>query len=286
MLDGDQGYSFLDPARDGSTVLVSVANAFMYRFASYAGSFAPTRIESFKEGAIRDVTAEPRFRDYLRSELRSMERGRADALRSEPNGYWAAWAAQKALAGELDDRAWKVIARSHDRTSQDGLSECSVDERVWVTDPSTRVRDCPQGYATRTTFPEALAQFLVKLKYITPEQSAGLGFDLAIAASRREALTARYAERAAQTWFLIDQAGVCVEARQPASPADLVIASRARGLDASVSVIEADEAGKPSVARVSLPQGSGVGTRATFYRGPTKCEAYRLRQQRELEGLR
>lgn len=286
LLDGDQGHAFLDPARDGSTVLVSVANAFLYRFASYAGSFAPTRIESFRDGAILDVTAEPRFRSFLRSELRSMEQGRADALRSEPNGYWAAWAAQKALVGELDDRAWRTMAASHDRTSQDGLLECSVNERVWTADPSTRVRGCPQGYTVRTAFPEALAKFLVEFGYLTPAQSIAWGFDPAVAASRREALTVRFAERAAQTWFLIDRAGVCVEARQPASPADLVMASRARGVDASVAVIEADEVGKPAVARVSMTQGAGVDTKTTFYRGSARCEAYRLRQQRELDGLR
>ncbi len=68
-LDGDGGYSLEDIDGDGAHELVSVDNSFLYRFASYAGSHAPTRIERLVGDRIVDVTRDPRFQAYLRQDL-------------------------------------------------------------------------------------------------------------------------------------------------------------------------------------------------------------------------
>ena len=113
-----------------------------------------------------------------------------------------------------------------------------------------------------------------------------VGFDLAAIAARRAADTARYVDRMNRTWFVIDAKGACVEPRPPASPADLVMAVRAQGLQAKIDVVEEDGTGTPLVASVARQQGSGVAATVTFYRGPGKCGDYRAKQQRELERLR
>ena len=110
-LDGDVGYAYLDPARDGSTLLVSAVGEFNYRFASYAGSYDTDRIQAFTDGKLVDVTRESRFLPFLRSELRRMEASWRANQGGERNGYLAAWVAQKLLVGEFDD-AWRTMLRS------------------------------------------------------------------------------------------------------------------------------------------------------------------------------
>ena len=147
-LDGDIGYAYLDPARDGSTLLVSAAGEFNYRFASYAGSYAPDRIQALVDGKLVDVTGQPRFQPFLRTELSRMKTSWRTNPGGERNGYLAAWVAQKALVGEFDD-AWRAMLGLYDRTSPNGLSACSLDEAALRTIQARPVPMCPDGYAER-----------------------------------------------------------------------------------------------------------------------------------------
>lgn len=283
-LDGDVGYAYLDPARDGSTLLVSAAEEFNYRFASHAGSYAPNRIQALVDGKLGDVTRKPRFLPFLRAELRRMEASWRTNPGGERNGYLAAWVAQKALVGEFDD-AWRSMLGLYDRTNADGLSACSVDEAALKAIQALPVPTCPDGYAERLSFPLALAFFLNEQGYVTQAQATSVGFDLAAIGARRAADTARYVDRMNRTWFVIDAKGACVEPRTPASPAELVMAVRAQGLQAKVDIVEEDGTGTPLVASVTRQQSSGITATVTFYRGPAKCGEYRTAQRRELKRL-
>ena len=284
-LDGDVGYAYLDPARDGSTLLVSAVGEFNYRFASYAGSYDTDRIQAFTDGKLVDVTRESRFLPFLRSELRRMEASWRANQGGERNGYLAAWVAQKLLVGEFDD-AWRTMLGLYDRTSADGLTGCSLDEDALRKIQAQPIAACPNGYAEQRSFPLALATFLNERGYVTQAQATSVGFDLMAIETRRAADTARYVERINRTWFVIDAKGACVEPRPSASPADLVMAVRAQGLQAKIDVVEEDGTGTPLVASVTRRQGDGVASTMTFYRGPGKCADYRTRQQRELERLK
>jgi hypothetical protein len=174
---------------------------------------------------------------------------------------------------------------AYDQKSTDGRSLCAVDERVW-TKNSYGSRDCPDGEERLVAFPEALALHLVKLGYITPEQSAALGYDPAKVDAERKAATTRYEEKMNTGWLVITRAGKCALARAPRSPADLIASDRANGTEDDVNVLEADSETKPLVVRVGKPQGNGLQSTITFYRGSAKCAELQQKQQKELERLK
>jgi hypothetical protein len=164
MLDGDAPYRFIDLNGDGNSELVSVDNSFLYAFACYACSYAPTRISTLTGLDLRDTTRDPRYQDFLRAELRDMEKFARAQHDMPPNGYLAGWVAQKALVGELD-AAWRTMLASYDRTSDDGLIQCRTAEPI---------EKCPESEQFRVSFPAALAQHLVRQGYLTADQGRRL----------------------------------------------------------------------------------------------------------------
>jgi hypothetical protein len=158
-LDGE-GYQFVDIDNDGAKELVSFDNSFLYAFASYADSYAPTRITKLTGSDLDDVTAEPKYRAFLRRKVQDME---ADA-RKKPdlwhsNGFLGAWVAAKSLIGEVDD-AWKRMLASYDRKSDWSLEECATGQAL---DP------CPKDKVRQQSFPEALKKLLESNDYPTPK---------------------------------------------------------------------------------------------------------------------
>jgi hypothetical protein len=129
-VDGN-GFDFLNLTHGGDDLLVISNDDFLYKFSSYAGSNAPTRILQLGGVHLQDVTANPAYRNFLLRELKSMETFEAQSSDSEPNGYLAGWVAQKALVGQFDD-AWRVMLNSYDHQATDGLSDCAIDKRDWV----------------------------------------------------------------------------------------------------------------------------------------------------------
>jgi len=165
LLDGD-GYEFQDLDGNGGLDLISIDNSFLYAFAPYAGSNAPTRIKKLNVTALDDVTAQPQYRGFLKARLREMEAS-ARTLGStafHSNGFLGGWVAQKVLVGELAD-AWKIMLASYDRNSD------------WTTEVCTRpvpVKQCQDAERKQVAFPEALAAHLFTHKYITLEEEHGL----------------------------------------------------------------------------------------------------------------
>jgi serine protease Do len=152
-LDGDEGYQFVDLDNDGAKELISYDNSFLYAFASYADSYAPTRIAKLTGTDIRDVTTQPRYRNLLRKKLQEME---ADARKNpdlwHSNGFLGGWVAAKSLVGEVDD-AWPRMLASYDRDSDWTLEVCTTAE--------------PPGQCHQA-FPEALKKHLKDLGYPLP----------------------------------------------------------------------------------------------------------------------
>jgi serine protease Do len=164
VLDADQldgeGYQFIDIDNDGAKELVSVDNAFLYAFESYAASYAPTRIAKLTGSDINDVTNEPKYRAFLRRKLQDMEtNARKDPNLWHSNGFLGGWVAAKSLVGEVDD-AWKRMLASYDRKSDWSLDECTTGQSL---------DDCPKDKVRQQTFPEALKKLLESNSYPMPK---------------------------------------------------------------------------------------------------------------------
>jgi hypothetical protein len=284
-IDGDTGFAFLQVAAGKPVLIADYGEGFLYRFASYAGSDAPTLLRQFNGTVLRDVTKDPDNRPILVADLKRME-GRP--LGSEPNGALAAWVAQKAMLGQLAD-AWQTLLKGYDRKSTNGLSTCMVDEHLWVKASYGNAKICPPGQEKNDPFPQVLALFLVEHGYISAGESAGLGYDPEILhaqqAAARAAATERYENGLLNGWFTISRAGAC-QAAVPASPAALVEAHRLRGTEDDVSISSADADGKPQIVRVNEPRGGGLMSSTTFYRGQARCEAAAQARERSLDQLR
>jgi serine protease Do len=158
-LDGD-GYTFADVDGDGAKELISVDNSFLYAFASYAESYAPTRIAKLSGTEVKAVTREPQFRNFLRKELQKMEAAAGkDRKLWHSNGFLGGWVAAKSLVGEVDD-AWKRMLASYDRKSDWPLEECATGEEI---------DKCPKDKVRTLSFPDALKKQLVKDGYPAPK---------------------------------------------------------------------------------------------------------------------
>jgi len=159
-LDGDGGFDFADIDHDGVQEMISYDNSFLYAFASYADSFAPMRIASFVGGEIKDVTGDPKYRDYLRGWVRDMEAdARKDPALWHSNGFLGGWVAAKSLVGEVDD-AWSRMLESYDRKSDWSMQECTT---------GAALDKCPQDKLRDLTFPQALKKLMADGGYPLPK---------------------------------------------------------------------------------------------------------------------
>jgi hypothetical protein len=158
-LDGE-GYRFVDIDNDGAKELVSYDNSFLYAFASYAESNAPSRITKLAGSDLNDVTNEPKYRAFLRRRLQQME---ADAKKDpnlwHSNGFLGGWVAAKSLVGEVDE-AWKRMLASYDRNSDWSLDECTTGQEL---------DQCPKDKVRHQTFPQALKKLLESNDYPLPK---------------------------------------------------------------------------------------------------------------------
>jgi serine protease Do len=111
-LDGD-GYIFQDLLGKHYSYLISSDNSFLYAFDSYAGSYAPIRIQQLVGDQLLNVTKEPQFQRRLLQSLYSLEelsKKSDDSWHS--NGFLAGWVASSILAGRGDAAQPVDILRS------------------------------------------------------------------------------------------------------------------------------------------------------------------------------
>ena len=267
--DGEEPWQFV---LFGETpVLAGKAPGFDYRFSSYAGSYAPTRIERLEDGKLVDVSREPRYRSYMQDKLSEMEALRAKSGHGEPNGFLAGWVAQKAYVGELAE-GWRTMEATFDREGGTD-TRCVIDKEAWIPD-ARGSKSCPaSGYET-VPFPVALAVFLVDRGYMTKDEASGLGYDVgALEASQkaRDAVaTARWTRHVTQDWFVLARDSTCKAATAPKSPAEMVTGDLASGVKDEITIIEKAE-GKPVHVAIGRPEGNGLFSTVTFFRGLRRC---------------
>jgi hypothetical protein len=147
-LDGGGGV-FKDLDGNGTLEFLSVDNAFLYAFASYAGSFAPTRIYEYKAGKL--VNATRQYPKVLRSHAWSMYQAiqQSQKENNSLNGVLAGYVAQKILLGEYQ-QSWDLMLARYDRKSDWGLE---------IYKGSKIVGKYPN-------FPAALKAFLINTGYL------------------------------------------------------------------------------------------------------------------------
>jgi hypothetical protein len=100
---------------DGRTDFVLRDNAFLYAFASFAGSFAPPQIWNVERGRAVDVSAAPRYRPLFVEAIAEtrpicLDRRGGD----DRNGACAAFVAASARIGDFEG-AWRAMLGGYDR---------------------------------------------------------------------------------------------------------------------------------------------------------------------------
>lgn len=134
-----------------------IDNRFLYRFSSYAGSAAPAQILALQNNQVVDVSFEPRFQSIHRENAQSMEKELPELMGQdwEKNGFLAAYVANKALIGELDE-GWQTMLKYYDKDSDWGLTTC-----LEYDDQSNCLNEVQYD-----SYPDALRAFLVEAGYI------------------------------------------------------------------------------------------------------------------------
>ena len=148
LLNSDGG-EFRDLDGNGTQAFLSVDNAFLYAFDSYAGSFPPTRIYQYKAGKLVNTTRQ--YPKVLRAHAWEMYQ----TLQQNPkqtdsmNGVLAGYVAQKILLGEYK-QGWNLMLARYDRKSEWGLEIYKGDKAV----------------GKYPDFPTALKAFLINTGYL------------------------------------------------------------------------------------------------------------------------
>jgi serine protease Do len=150
MLDGG-GYWLEDVDNDDAYELLSVDNAFLYAFESYAGSFSTIVIQRLRNGGVEDAPHDARWRSRMVQDLA----GKEFMAKMEPelwhsNGFLTPWVATKILLGEGEE-AWKRMLKTYDRNAEFGTYVCTTGEPI---------DKCSTENTKLLPYPEALAAFL------------------------------------------------------------------------------------------------------------------------------
>lgn len=155
VLDGG-GYSFEDIDGDGTLELVNVDNSFLYAFDSYAGSFAPIRVNRLRGNTLKDISGEDEARPQLKRDLARMEfAAKLNRDLWKENGFLAGWVAAKQRLGQGED-AWQTALENLNPESDFGPQTCKTGKPI---------EDCPFEDLERVPVAKALAQFLAERDY-------------------------------------------------------------------------------------------------------------------------
>ena len=141
---------------DGIRDFVVSDDRFLYAFESYAASVAPPKVLNVIDGAVRDVSAEPRFAQVFVKAASSARK--ACTGEDYPNGACAAWAAAAARLGALE-AVWPVILTEYRKEPAAWPDHCKVDRDA--------DGQCPEGQLVEyRDYPTGLRAFLVETGYI------------------------------------------------------------------------------------------------------------------------
>ncbi len=155
-MDGD-GYQFEDIDGSGRAYLVSVDQSFLYTFASYAGSFAPPKIQKLDGGQLVDVTQDASMTHYVAQELFRQKAFAKQQDELKTNGYLAAFVADSMMLGQ-GDTAWRTMLADYEHDDNGfGIDKC-IDQPF---------EKCPDDKKGKLPFPAGLRQFLTEHGYMT-----------------------------------------------------------------------------------------------------------------------
>lgn len=144
-----------DEDGDGQRDLIFADNRFLYKFTSYADSYAPPRIYNVIGGKMVDVSTKPGFRKIYINWMKNAWTNCLDGGR----GGCAAYVASAARIGR-ETQAWAEMLQHYDREADWELPMgCRVETRIGGT--------CPEHQELRfRTYPEALRYFLIQAGYL------------------------------------------------------------------------------------------------------------------------
>jgi len=155
----DGGTDFAsDPLRIGRNVIVGRDDRFLYGFGSYANSWAPARIWQLNGSKFVDVSHLPEYRPIHRKSLGNMSSWFSQRNQDEPNGFLAAYVANKSLVGELFD-GWDRMLLRYDPNEKWGLTVCTAG---YDDNGSCKVKELVYD-----SYPQALRAFLIETGYLT-----------------------------------------------------------------------------------------------------------------------
>ena len=154
----DGGTNFAsDPLSLGRNVIVGKDDRFLYRFSSYASSWSPARIWQLNASRFVDVSHHPEYRPIHRKSLGIMSSWFSQRNQEVPNGFLAAYVANKSLVGELFD-GWDRMLLRYDQNGKWGLTVCTAgydDNGI-----------CRAKEIVYDSYPQALRAFLIEAGYL------------------------------------------------------------------------------------------------------------------------
>jgi len=173
-LDASAAGTFEDLDGDGYSEFTSSDGRFLYAFGSYASSWPPGVVLSFRNGMLVDVTRQ--FPKRLRSQMQAAYQQAENIYAQEDalgiNSILAGYVAQKILLGEYQS-GWDYMLAHYDPTDTWGLT---------TTTPSGEV---VQKYPD---YPSALTDFLIDLEYLTVNGTPNPNLDLSRTIVEQESL--------------------------------------------------------------------------------------------------
>lgn len=163
-LDAAAAGEFKDLDGDGYSEFTSADGRFLYAFGSYASSWPPSIILSFRHGGLIDVTQQ--YPKRLRSQAYSMYEHTQGSTPQSPalgaNSILAGYVAQKILLGEYQS-GWDYMLAHYDPTDTWGL---------------TTTNDAGEEVQQYADYPAALEAFLIDLEYLTVNGRPNPNLDL------------------------------------------------------------------------------------------------------------
>lgn len=144
--DGGGG-EFKDLNNDGNSEFITYDQNFFYAFSSYAGSFPPSIILTFRNGNFEEVTQQ--YPQYIRSQA-WQKYLRLQEYDYEMNGTLAGYVADKILLGEFEE-GWNFMLVHYDR-------DPSMEYNIYDNEGNVIGR--------HPDFPAALRAFLIDTGYL------------------------------------------------------------------------------------------------------------------------
>jgi len=173
-LDAAAAGAFEDVDGDGYSEFQSADPRFFYAFGSYASSWPPAVVLTFRGGSLIDTTRQ--FPDQMRAIAYTMYEQTRDSTPADPtpgaNSVLAGYVAQKILMGEYES-GWDYMLAHYDPTDDWGLTEYNA---------------AGEEVGTFADYPAALEAFLIDLNYLTRDGKPNPYLDLSRPIVEQEAL--------------------------------------------------------------------------------------------------